>query len=236
MTEQAQLSHIQQRLQQFQAENASYAQGIRYLLVFLGGLLIGWFVFGWWLVPIRYTQVYPNELHADARSDYFRMVAESYAATQDIGMAAQRLKYWSPEELGPMLYAEATSLEAVNPAVAERLRQIATLLRLSPEGVVAESPGESASSFKEGAASILGLPAVRIGALGLFLLIVLVLVARRFNLSQRLRGREQKSAEERGDVGLEDMVELEDGAPAPVITRAPPPGPDPGTGTSVGGF
>lgn len=209
---------LTQRLSQLQEENPSYTQGIRNILLFLTGILIGWFVFGWWIAPIRYTQVYPNELHAEARSDYFRMVAESYAATQDIGMAAQRLKYWTPEELGPMLYAEAASLDEVNPAVAERLRQIATLLRLSPEGAVASAPNETGTSINEGAASILGLPLVRAGGVALLLLILIFLLARFLKLPQRLRQGEREGGAEEESMGLEDMTD--EGETAPVA--APP--------------
>ena len=224
MSEHTNNSWIQQRYRKLQNKNNVSAQGVRYFLIFMAGILVGWFVLGWWLVPVRYTAVYPNELRPDARSEYFRMVAESYAATQDIGLTAQRLKYWTPEELGPMLHEESIKLETINPAVADRLQQIATLLRLSPEGVVAGQP--AAPSSGSGTASLLGTLQVRVGLLIAFLIIVGLLIARALHLPGRLR---PDAVAEEPSMSLQDMLdenttedaEMSDRPAAPIGEAAP---------------
>jgi len=116
----------------------------RYALLFLAGLLVGWFVFGWWLFPIEYTQVYPNELHIDARNEYFQMAAEGYALTGDRIRAAQRLQYWNvDDELPRVINARIQTLESTNPEAAELLRRMAEELHLTQTTAISKTPGQT---------------------------------------------------------------------------------------------
>jgi hypothetical protein len=60
------------------------------LLVLIIGIALG-LVYGWVLNPIDYVNTTPGSLRADYRADYVLMVAESYRADQDAGLAARRL-------------------------------------------------------------------------------------------------------------------------------------------------
>ena len=116
----------------------------RYVLLFLAGLLVGWFVFGWWLFPIEYTQVYPNELHNDARNEYFQMAAEGYALTGDRIRAAQRLQYWNvDDELPRVINARIQTLESTDPEAAEPLRRMAEELHLTQTTSIPKTPGQT---------------------------------------------------------------------------------------------
>jgi hypothetical protein len=48
-------------------------------------------MYGWVLEPIEYIDTTPDTLRADYRADYVLMVAESFEADQDPGLAARRL-------------------------------------------------------------------------------------------------------------------------------------------------
>lgn len=67
---------------------------------FLIGLLIGWWVIGWGLWPVQWTNALPADLRAAERDQYLSMVAESFAASRNADLAKERLKSWSVEDLG----------------------------------------------------------------------------------------------------------------------------------------
>ncbi len=146
--------------------------------IFAIGLLVGWLVFGWLLFPVKYTQVYPNELHPDALNDYLLMAAESYATTHDLRTAGKRLRYWDdPNILGPMLNDLAQSIETTNPAGAAYLHVLARDLHLpaTPTASVSSRPAPGPSrSF-----SLLWL---LIPLLALAVLAGLIFLAQRFGL------------------------------------------------------
>jgi hypothetical protein len=73
------------------------------VISFLIGLLIGWWVIGWWLWPVQWTNAVPADLRAAERDQYLAMVAESYAATRNADLARERVKWWSSEALGQHL-------------------------------------------------------------------------------------------------------------------------------------
>lgn len=54
------------------------------------GLALG-LVYGWVIDPVQYTDITPEALRIDFRTDYVLMVAEAYHAEQDPASAARRL-------------------------------------------------------------------------------------------------------------------------------------------------
>ena len=163
---------LSQRLRQFDPSQP----WVRLLLIFLVGVLLGWIVLGWALFPVRWTQVYPNDLRADIRNDYLAMTADSYAVTQDLEQAARRLQYWPPEEIGPILYQRSTILESQGRTQdAQRLRQLGERLLLSPLGepgattIVISPDEESASGVNWGMALLFVLALTVLVALGYIL-------------------------------------------------------------------
>ena len=54
------------------------------------GITLG-LVYGWMINPVQYTDITPDALRIDYRTDYVLMVAEAYHAEQDPALAARRL-------------------------------------------------------------------------------------------------------------------------------------------------
>lgn len=54
------------------------------------GIALG-LVYGWMIDPVQYTDITPDALRIDYRTDYVLMVAEAYQAEQDPALAARRL-------------------------------------------------------------------------------------------------------------------------------------------------
>ena len=61
------------------------------ILAFIVGLLIGWMVIGWLLVPVQWTNASPKELHPGYQDIWLRMAIISYGKTGDAATA--RLEY-----------------------------------------------------------------------------------------------------------------------------------------------
>ncbi|MBP6470726.1 MAG: hypothetical protein KBE23_18540 [Chloroflexi bacterium] len=72
-------------------------------LVFVGGLLLGWLVIGWWLWPVQWANVAPAQLSPDHQRTYVAMAAEAYALTSDVAQAQSRLATWDDEALAATL-------------------------------------------------------------------------------------------------------------------------------------
>ncbi len=125
--------------------------------IFAIGLVVGWFIFGWVLFPVRYTNVWPNELHPEAVNDYLLMTAESYAATGDLRTAAKRLRYWEPEELSTMIGDLTQSLQATDPTDAAYLQKLSQNLNLASTPPRQKPPSNQGRSFGWLLALVLGL-------------------------------------------------------------------------------
>jgi len=66
------------------------------LFAALIGLALG-LVYGWRINPVQYTDITPDVLRIDYRTDYVLMVAEAYHAEEDPALAAQRLAVFGSE-------------------------------------------------------------------------------------------------------------------------------------------
>ncbi len=65
----------------------------RWLLILIAaflGIALG-LVYGWVIDPVQYTDITPDALRSDYRTDYVLMVAEAYQAEEDPELAARRL-------------------------------------------------------------------------------------------------------------------------------------------------
>lgn len=60
------------------------------LIGFLLGLCIGWFIIGWGIWPVQWTDAAPEHLRQDFQEDYLRMAIFSYAQDKDANQAAER--------------------------------------------------------------------------------------------------------------------------------------------------
>jgi hypothetical protein len=60
------------------------------IVAFVVGLLIGWFVIGWGLWPVQWTDATPEYLRQDLKEDYLRMAIDSYALNKDATLAKSR--------------------------------------------------------------------------------------------------------------------------------------------------
>ena len=60
------------------------------LIAAILGVALG-LIYGWVINPVQYTDITPDALRIDYRTDYVLMVAEAYQAEQDPALAAQRL-------------------------------------------------------------------------------------------------------------------------------------------------
>ena len=62
---------------------------------FIIGILIGWFLLGWGIFPVRYAGGAPHQLGQSSQADYVSAVADAYAARLDeesLALAAYRLR------------------------------------------------------------------------------------------------------------------------------------------------
>ena len=60
------------------------------LIILCVGIALG-LAYGWMINPVQYTDITPDALRIDYRTDYVLMVAEAYRAEQDPALAARRL-------------------------------------------------------------------------------------------------------------------------------------------------
>ena len=60
------------------------------IVCFLLGLIIGWFVIGWGIWPVEWTDAGPEHLRQDYKEDYLRMAIYSFAQDKNADLAKQR--------------------------------------------------------------------------------------------------------------------------------------------------
>ena len=71
----------------------------RWIPIFIAallGLVLG-LVYGWRIDPVQYTDITPDVLRIDYRTDYVLMAAEAYRTEQDPELAAERLAVFGSE-------------------------------------------------------------------------------------------------------------------------------------------
>ena len=145
------------------------------VLAFIVGLLVGWWLLGWQLFPVEWTDARPIDLAPGYRVDYLAMVADSYARTGNTALAQKRLEGFDRETV----VRAADELAAAGlTAQAEPLRQLADLLgRGTPPTAPPSAPSLPAS--ETGSLEQMMMWAVGLILLG-FLLIIGVIAGRRY--------------------------------------------------------
>lgn len=119
------------------------------IVAFVVGLLIGWFVIGWGLWPVQWTDATPEYLRQDLKEDYLRMAIDSYALNkdatlaksryealgedaisiigeleQDIQAQAQAMAFRAALQVSPVLPGEAPALEEEQPEGSNWIRNL----------------------------------------------------------------------------------------------------------------
>mgnify|MGYP007066217791 FL=1 len=114
------------------------------------GLFIGWFVIGWGIWPVTWTDASPADLQQTYRDDYLRMVVDSYALIPNADDAQARWAYLGAD--AEQTLANVIANPGAYPENVENFRQIVGSGAVSaadvplPEGMVAEpDTGEQAS-------------------------------------------------------------------------------------------
>ncbi|MBI2845307.1 MAG: hypothetical protein HYX86_02040 [Chloroflexi bacterium] len=109
------------------------------ILLFVAGLLIGWWGIGWWLLPVEYYDTFPQELRRDYKETYIAMAVDSYHVNQDAALAKERLAGFEPGEVKAILTGLIAKRESEGdlPA-AQRVRNLAQALGIA---LATETPG-----------------------------------------------------------------------------------------------
>ncbi|HIQ06041.1 MAG TPA: hypothetical protein EYH31_10230 [Anaerolineae bacterium] len=114
-------------------------------IAFTIGLFLGWFLFGWYVWPVEWTNALPQDLETTARSEYLTMVAQSYRAAGSLEEAQRRLSSWDPSELAQQLSQLAQENERAGKITeAEQLRKLYHDLGLDQIEVMTPSPSSPA--------------------------------------------------------------------------------------------
>jgi hypothetical protein len=71
------------------------------------GLILGWFVIGWWLWPVVWTDGEPEHLRADLKEDYLRLVIDSYMLRPDQEATMMRWEALQPDSDDVLTAVEA---------------------------------------------------------------------------------------------------------------------------------
>jgi hypothetical protein len=182
------------------------------VVVFVFGLLVGWFAIGWWAWPIKWINADPVDLRQPAREEYLMAVASDYAMSRDAEVALNRLGSWpSAEEAYREISDLAEYAQAQGRAeTAQRLRQLAAVLPVA----VGLQPAQEPPSMSY--AKTLRTIVVAAAAIGLVAL-ALLLFRRRGQTEPRSTSRADTI--DRGDSATAGPEAMDDDALLDVLER-----------------
>jgi hypothetical protein len=162
------------------------------------GLIFGWFVIGWWLWPVSWTDGTPEVLRSDLRADYLRMTIDSFRVNGD---QVQAVKRW--DELG----ANATGAlnlvkqdpQGLDPVSISNFEQLIVAAKGSLEAT-APSAGETpSSSFSTILISVAGILILAVIAFGAFYFLRRVFKPRSGTVSAAMEAAEVSRHAEKTD-------------------------------------
>lgn len=128
------------------------------VVAFIVGLLIGWFLFGWQIAPVQWSNATMQDLRGADQQMFLATQAEAYALTQDNRTAVERLQTLGTQqavaELGAQVVQQAEATGDV--VMADRIRAMSASLGLTipaaasdatPAAPAAEQPKEGGSNL-----------------------------------------------------------------------------------------
>jgi len=96
---------------------------------FIVGLVLGWFVIGWGIWPVEWTDAHSYDLAPDAKAEYVGLVADSYRQHNDPTQAAAFFKGWTVEEMQPAFADAIVKYEAeARPDKVQAIRDLQMIL------------------------------------------------------------------------------------------------------------
>ena len=194
------------------------------VVAFIVGLLIGWFVLGWGLAPVQWSNAQLQDLRPEDQQKFVATQAEAFALTQDNSKAVERL-----QTLGTQQHVAEVAVEVVQQAeaagdivTADRVRAMAAALNLALPGVSApadQPAAEPADEAEQGGGSLVTILGLALLAGGIALAAWLLLRSRPVE--------QEEEAEEfvTESLAAEEQPVYRPGRAAPPAAPAPAPGP-----------
>lgn len=134
-----------------------------WIVPLLVGIIFGWFILGWLVAPVNWTNAGLQDLDPALQEGYLVTAAEAFAQTQDGAKVIDRLRaVGSPEEVAALASQAVASAEASGDLVtADRVRAMAAAagLQLEVQETSPQAPDEAAAQEADnnGLLSVLGL-------------------------------------------------------------------------------
>ncbi|HNS01583.1 MAG TPA: hypothetical protein PKM78_04290 [Anaerolineae bacterium] len=174
------------------------------VVAFIVGLLIGWFVLGWLIAPVQWTDALVQDLQPADQKMLVVTAAEAFALTQDSRKAVERLQALGTQQQVADLSAQVVQeAEAAGDVVtADRVRAMTAAVGLTVPEAAATTPGAGSAeqpaqtTDQQGGGGLFT-------ALGLALLIGGILLAAWL----LLRSRSAPAAEEEDELVTEILVD-----------------------------
>jgi hypothetical protein len=172
------------------------------VVAFVVGLLIGWFLFGWQIAPVQWSNATMQDLRAADQQMFLATQAEAYALTQDNRAAVERLQTLGTQQAVAELAGQVVQqAEATGDMVtADRVRAMAANLGLAIPAAAPDAAPPSAEPPQEGGSNLFTV-------LGLLLLVGGIVLAAWLLL--------------RGRAAQEDDADVDDFATEVLIDEAP---------------
>lgn len=124
---------------------------ISLLIVFAIGFFIGLVIFGWWLVPVQWTDATPDQLSQYYRDLYVQAVADVYSFDNNTQRVENALGGWNGLEATCDLASRTT-----DPAAAQRLQAAASVVNNGQgcAGVASYSEASAQAAAEEGGSNL----------------------------------------------------------------------------------
>lgn len=190
-----------------------------WIVPLLFGIILGWFLLGWLIAPVKWTGGGLQDLDPSVQQVYVVTASEAFAQTQDSAKAIERLQAMgSPAEVAALASDAVASAEASGDLVtADRVRAMAAAVGLqltAPETPPPAAPGATDEAQGGGNGGLLT-------ALGLLLILGGIALAAWLLLRRRAAPEEDVTGEGDSQVGAVSAAAPAAGrGSAPVATSA----------------